>query len=119
MKKYREYLLWLFGILIILGLIIFLGYLWIIYSLKERDKRLMQEGEELAHKVELFRSVHHRLPGSEKELGMEELGGRDVLYYEVWDSTTYIIYFTASFGDGFDVNTYDSKTKQWTGFIRK
>lgn len=64
----------------------------------------------LIGKIELYRSIHKRLPDSIESLGEEETMSDGPFYVKV-NNSEYMIYF----GIGFDnYKVYHSKNQQWS-----
>jgi hypothetical protein len=72
------------------------------------DERL-KRGNEIAAKVEKFRSEKGRLPNSLSEIGVVEIESGPI-YYKKESETKYILWFGKELGESV---VYDSETKQW------
>jgi hypothetical protein len=72
------------------------------------DEKLKQ-GNEVAAKIEKFRSEKGRLPNSLSEIGVVETESGPI-YYKKESETKYILWFGKELGES---SVYDSETKQW------
>lgn len=103
MKKYK-YILWFLGVLLLLFVV------WFFYFRTARENNLINEGNILVKKIELFRAENKRLPNSLEEIGIPEKDGFNVLYYYKRDSLHYTVSFPISAEEH---KFYYSDTKQW------
>lgn len=69
----------------------------------------LKQGNEVAAKVEKFRSDKGRLPDSLSEIGIAETESGPI-YYKKESETKYILWYGKDLGES---ATYDSDTKQW------
>ena len=109
MRKYKY-------ILRSLGVLLILFSVWFFYLRTAREERLIKRGDALVKKIEVFRSDHNKLPNSLEEIEIEELDGRDVLYYDKRDSLYYTVSFGTSLGES---KFYYSDTKKWEDKYRE
>lgn len=69
----------------------------------------ISNGNEIAQKVEKFRSEKGRLPNSLVEIGIVE-NESGPIYYKKESESKYILWFGSELGESV---TYDSETKKW------
>ena len=69
----------------------------------------LKQGNEVATKVEKFKSEKGRLPNSLTEIGIVETESGPI-YYKKESETKYILWFGKELGESV---VYDSDTKQW------
>lgn len=94
---------------IILLIVLLLIISCLLYALFPHYKEYKKIGAEVIEKVENFQKYHDRLPSDLGEIGLVE-SMSDGPYYEIIDSSRYIVYFTL----GFDYNfVYDSRDTEW------
>jgi len=103
MKKYKY-------LILVLGILMLLLVSWIFYLKDARENRLMNEGSQLVKRIEAFKAENNRLPKSLIEIGIEEVDGADVLYYNKRDSLNYTISFITGLGES---KFYYSDCKCW------
>ena len=97
----------IFAIITIAMLLLFI--LFFIFK-DEREKELTDKGDQIIEKIEAFRQEHHKIPKTLSEVGFTNDDGANMLFYDVYNDTT----FTLSFIMSMDYNkTYYSDVKQW------
>ncbi len=97
----------IFAIITIAMLLFFI--LFFIFK-DEREKELTDKGDQIIEKIEAFRQEHHKIPKTLNEVGFTNDDGANMLFYDVYNDTT----FTLSFIMSMDYNkTYYSDVKQW------
>ena len=96
--------------------VVILTMLLFFFIKNKREKDLIQKGEDIVEKIELFRKKNHRLPKDLNEIGILEEENANALYYDVRNDTSY----TVSFMMSIDYNkTYYSDTKEWENGYRE
>ncbi|WP_314313821.1 hypothetical protein [Hoylesella saccharolytica] len=96
--------------------VVILTMLLFFFIKNKREKDLIQKGEDIVEKIELFRKKNHRLPKDLNEIGILEKENANALYYDVRNDTSY----TVSFMMSIDYNkTYYSDTKEWENGYRE
>jgi hypothetical protein len=90
---------------------------WFFYLRNLREKNLIEEGNLIIRRIEIYQSVNEQLPNSLSDLGITEKDESDPpLYYERRDS----LHFTLSFGISMDeFKIYYSDNKQWETSYRE
>lgn len=78
-------------------------------SCSSRENMLMDEGNDLSNKIEMYKIKKGRLPNTLSDIGFIEKE-EGPLYYKKIDSSNYIIWFGTSLGES---KTYYSDTKKW------
>lgn len=74
-----------------------------------REQHLTTEGNALIERIEVFRSVHHRLPDSLAELGIAETE-EGPLYYQRVTADDYTLHFGTTLGHS---RIYRSDRRAW------
>ncbi|MGI8641038.1 MAG: hypothetical protein ACR2MG_13975 [Pyrinomonadaceae bacterium] len=82
--------------------------IWLSVSACASDAKI-KEGNEVAVKIENFRSEKGRLPNSLTEVGIAEMESGPI-YYDKKSESKYILWFGKELGESV---VYDSDTKQW------
>ena len=96
--------------------VVILTMLLFFFIKNKREKDLIQKGEDIVEKIELFRKKNHCLPKDLNEIGILEEENAHALYYDVRNDTSY----TVSFMMSIDYNkTYYSDTKKWENGYRE
>ncbi|MCX6232780.1 MAG: hypothetical protein NTZ33_14675 [Bacteroidetes bacterium] len=88
----------------------------IYFILKDsRDNNLINEGNILVNKVEIYKKTNGKLPLTLKEIGIKEDDNYPLFYLIRADSVNYMIWFGTSLGES---KTYYSDSKKWEDFAR-
>ena len=89
--------------------VLFTGFL---VSCESREAKLTREGNALAKEIENYKKQNHRYPRSLTEIGIE-VKQEGPLYYELRDSSYFVIYFGTALGES---RVYHSKINEWTDY---
>jgi hypothetical protein len=96
-------------------LYLLMGFMLIaLFGCKNSEKKLIEQGNDLVEKIEIFKTNIGRLPADLEELGINEtLEGP--LFYNKLDSANYMVWFGTSLGESM---IYYSDTKEWDYRLR-
>jgi len=81
----------------------------ITYLIISNTNSYIKQGSILIKKVEEYKQQYNKLPKTITDLNIKESTGT-CPYYELIDSTKYIVYFNIGFDNSF---IYNSNTKEW------
>jgi len=96
-------------ILIAFAVVVLLVAGYCLFFNESRDQKLIRKGNEIVKEIDSFVGKNGRLPSSISEIGIrEELEGP--IYYELKDSSEYILWFGTDLGES---TTYYSTKKKW------
>ena len=84
----------------------------IFFIIPSEEEKLIDKGNEIIKKIELYKKQADSLPINLKEIGFDydDLGP---LYYTKIDSVYYQLWYGTSLGESV---TYDSKQKKWVDY---
>lgn len=103
MKKGIKFIIYIIFSLMIIYIILGISYE------KIREKKLINKGNEIINKIEIYKQNYNTLPDSLEEIGIKS-SEEGPLYYDKIDSNNYTISFGLSVGES---KIYYSDTKTW------
>lgn len=100
-------------VIIIILFLSFIGFCVFLLK-KTNEEKMINEGNEIIKKIELYKKRKGFLPKTLEEIGIEEKM-EGPLYYEKLDTINYIIWFGTSLGESV---IYYSDTEKWENRAR-
>lgn len=95
-------------------LLLLIGY-YFFFLRNASENKLIDEGNSLVKKIELYKKHEGKLPSSLTVIGVKELDTGPLFYQIEPDSLNYIIWFGSSLGES---KTYHSDSKKWEDYDR-
>lgn len=90
---------------------------WYFLLRPTKESELIQEGNYLIGKIEVYKQLHLTLPNSLEDIGIVITDeSMPEVYYQKIDSIHYVVFFGTSLGES---KTYYSDSKKWEGVQRK